>query len=200
MDFFKNNGAKEKSVYQKPCAMDTESVLRLVLEQNLISCLWSVVIKKEFYTQNKIIFPAGINYGEDSLFIIELLLYNPVADYLDGAYYHHNINPRSFTRTNMEQRYRERVKFLQQLSLTLGTHKRTDLEAYNFFPFYDKFEMLCSGVFSKKDYQELFSLPFSRHYSKRVDFRKYFLLVIAETWLYPLAKFFAVTINKLRRK
>jgi glycosyltransferase involved in cell wall biosynthesis len=200
MDFLKNTKDKEKYVHQKPCGLDTESVLRLVLEQKLISCLWAVVIKRDFYVKNKIIFSEGINYGEDSLFIIELLLYNPVIDYLGEAFYHHNVNPQSFTRTNMEQRYRERVKFLRQLSLTLEGHNRADLAQHNFFPFYDKFEMLCSGVFSKKEYHELFSLPLTPYYSKRVDFRKYVLLAMAETWLYPLARFFAVSINQFRKK
>jgi glycosyltransferase involved in cell wall biosynthesis len=200
MDFFKNTEAKEKHIHQKPCALDTESIVRLVLEQKLISCLWSVLIKKDFYDKNKIVFPEDINYGEDSLFIIELLLYNPVIDYLGVAFYHHSVNPHSFTRTNREQRYRERVTFLRQLSLTLDTHNRADLERHNFFPFYDKFEMLSSGLFSKGEYHELFSLPLTRDYSRRVDFRKYFLLVMAETWFYPLAKFFAVSIKQFRKK
>ena len=200
IDFIKENACgKKRIVVQKPFITDTETIIRMVLERKMLSCLWNVIINRDFYLKNKINFNEDINYGEDTLFILELLLNNPKSGYLDGAYYHHTYNQDSFTRKNKKQRYIERVNFLNMIDLLLDKYDRNNLTKNNFFPFYDKFEMLSSGVFSKEEYQKLFSLSFTSYYSRRIDFRKYFLLALAETWFYPLAKFITVSIKKYRK-
>jgi glycosyltransferase involved in cell wall biosynthesis len=199
MDFFEENTAgKERYICQKSSSNNIETVLRLVMEGKLFSCLWNVIINKDLYLRNNISFQDGINYGEDSLFILQLLLNNPIIGYLPEAYYHHSYNYNSFTRGNQKQRYAERVKFLERLPLLLEKYNRNDLAEHNFFPLNDKYEMLCSGVFSKKEYQELFHILLTPYYRKQAGFRKYFLLCLAETALYPLAKFKATVLRVLK--
>jgi hypothetical protein len=60
--------------------------------------------------------------------------------------------------------------------------------------------MLSSGVFSKKEYRELLQIPFSLYYLRNFNILKYFLLALAQTWFYPLAKFLAVSIKQFRNK
>ena len=201
MDFYRENASgKELYIRQKPTALDAETVIRLELEGKLFSCLWSILISRNLYIQNKVIFTEDINYGEDSLFIIELLLNNPRIGYLEGAYYHFTHNSSSFTRKNRKERFRERLKFLDQLSLLLEKYKRNDLEAYNFFPLIDKYEMLCSGVFSRKEYQALFSPRITPYYLKRSGFRKYFLLKMAETKFYSVSQFLARFLRQVKNR
>jgi glycosyltransferase involved in cell wall biosynthesis len=201
LDFFKEDqNGSEKVILQKPVALDTETIIRMVLEQRISSCLWSVVIKKDFYNSNKVIFYNDINYGEDSLFIIELLLNNPNIDYLERAFYHHTCNRISFTRTNKKQRFEDRNKFLCQMSFLLEKYKRNDMEKYNFFPLSDKYLMLTSGIFTKKEYQAFFSPPITYYYMKRCGFKNYFLLTLAETQFYSLARFFAVSIEQFKNR
>ena len=201
MDFFEENAlGKELCTVQNPASTDTETIIRLVLEGKLYSCLWNVVINRNLYAMNNITFSEDINYGEDSLFIIELLLNKPSIGYLAGAYYHHTFNHGSFTRTNRKQRYLNRVKFLEQLPLLLEKYDRNDLAAYNFFPLNDKYEILCSGVFNKNEYQALFSSPIDSYYLKQSGFRKYVLLIIAETFFYPMLKFSIISFRSLKKK
>jgi len=200
MDFFKETvGGRTRSVSRKPFALDSETVIKLVLEGKLLSCLWNVIIKRNLYIQNKVCFTEDINYGEDSLFIIELLLKNPKIDYLKGAYYHHTFNRNSFTRENKKARYTERIKFIKRLFILLEEYNRNDLEKYNFFPLNDKYEMLNCGEFSKEEYQLLFKPIITFYYLKRTGLRKYFLLVLAETDFYFIAKFIALFIQKIRK-
>jgi glycosyltransferase involved in cell wall biosynthesis len=199
MDFIKENATgKKQNIVQKLSALDTETVIRLVLERKLLSCLWNVIINREFYIKMGINFTEGINYGEDTLFILELILNNANVGYLRGTHYHHTYNQDSFTRKNQKQRYIERVDFLDKIDPLLEKYNRNDLSKHNFLPFYDKFEMLCSGLFSKKEYQKLFSLSFNSYYLKHVDFKRYSLLVLAETWFYPIVKYIAIFIRRFR--
>jgi len=201
MDFFdENSSGKESCISQNISIFDTDNVIRQVLEGNLFSCLWNVIIKRELYFLNNISFAEGINYGEDSLFVIELLLNNPKIEYLNGAFYHHTFNHNSFTRKNMKNRYMERSKFLNQIPLLLEKYGHFDFAEYNFFPLNDKYEMLCSGILSGKEYRELFPLSLTAYHRKNCEFTKYILLSLSETWFYSPVKFFILLVRSLKKK
>jgi len=201
MDFYDENlSGKENYISQNISIFDTDKVIKQALEGNLFSCLWNVIIKRELYFLNNINFVEGINYGEDSLFVIELLLNNPKIKYLSGAYYHHTFNHNSFTRKNKKNRYMERSKFLNQIPLLLKKYDRLDLDKYNFFPINDKYEMLCSGIFSRKEYIELFPLLLTAYHRKNCEFTKYILLSLAETWFYSPVKFFILFVRLIKNK
>jgi glycosyltransferase involved in cell wall biosynthesis len=201
MDFYdERSSGKECYVSQKIPFSVKDTVIRQVLEGNLFSCLWNVIIKRDLYFLNKISFAEGINYGEDSLFVIELLLNKPKIEYLSGAYYHHTFNHNSFTRKNRKNRYMERSKFLNQIPLLLGKYNRLDLDKHNFFPINDKYAMLCSGVFSRKEYKELFSISLTAYHRKYFGLLKYILLLMAEKGFYYTAKFSVLLIHSLKNK
>ena len=196
LDFFdESSNLKEKYFNQNPSSMDSETVIKDVLECRLFSCLWNIIIKKDFYIKFNILFSEVINYGEDTLFILELLLNKPEIGYLEGAFYHHTFNRASYTRKNKKDRFYERVKFLFELKALLEKYNRADLNENNFFPYNDKFEMLSSGVFSGKEYQSLFTLSFNQYYRGNTRYLKYLLLFMAETKFYILARFTAKIIK-----
>ena len=199
LDFFdENSSLKEIYFNQKPSSTEIEQVLKDVLEGKQFSCLWNVVIKKSFINQNNIVFTDNINYGEDTLFITEILLNKPVFNYLSGAFYHHTYNSGSYTRKNKKNKYFERVKFLNELKALLVKYNRTDLNDSNFFPFNDKFEMLSSGVFTRKEYQSLYPLSFIKNYRKHAKYIKYFLLSMAESKLYFIARLLSILIRIIK--
>jgi len=201
MDFFDENvSGKEHYVPQKFSFLDLDTVICQIFNQNLYSCLWNVIIKKDLYLLNKISFIEGINYGEDSLFVIELLLNNPKIEYLNGAFYHHTFNRNSFTRKNKKDRYIERSKFLNQIPPLLEKYNRSDLGEYNFFPVNDKYEMLCSGIFSRKEYEAFFSLSLTAYHKKHCEFLKFFLLSLAEAGFYSPVKFSILFVRSLKKK
>ena len=199
MDFTEENkNGIENIVFRQPASLDCETIIRLVLEGKLYSCLWNIAVKKDFYLNNNINFTDGVNYGEDSLFIIELLLNSPVIHYLSNGYYHHTYNFNSFTNKNIKQRYLERSDFHSQLSVLLNRYDRNDLNKNNFFPMNDKYEILYRGILSKNEYQNLFSPEITIYYLKRYGIKKYIMLYFAETIFYTLVKNF-ILFNEYRK-
>ncbi|MCL2185388.1 MAG: glycosyltransferase [Treponema sp.] len=186
MDFFQElNTGKEHYIIQKP---DTDDIIRPVLEGKIYSCLWNVIFRKDFCDKYNINFPDGINYGEDTLFIIELLLNKPEILYFNNAFYHHTFNKRSYTNINKKQKLLERVKFHKPLELLLTEYNRSDLLKHNFFPFIDKYEILYSGFFEKKEYHSIFKLSFTWYFFRKFPFKNFLMLCLSETFLFPLVK------------
>ena len=201
MDFFEEN-TKGKFVFvdQNPVSIDTETVLCLVLEGKLYSCLWNVVIKHDFYVKLNTQFTHEINYGEDSLFLIELLLNNAKIDYISGANYYHSINLSSYTRTNKKQKFIDRLKFLEYLDIFLEKYQKVNLAIHNFFPFNDKYEILCSGLFKKDEYLNLLPIKPGTFYFKRAGFKKFIRLKLAEGWMYTLIKYSIIFPRSIKNK
>jgi len=199
-DFFKNySNGRKKYRSQNLISLDKDVIIMLILEKKILSCPWNFVINKKYYLNCKVIFNENINYGEDTLFILELMLNNPKNYYIEKAYYHHFYNDNSYTRTNIKQKYIERKLFHNCLHALFQKYNRENMLKYNFFPMNDKFEMLSSGIFTRNEYNKIFPLTLSFFYARNSSFIKYFLLYMAETPLYYSAKRLAVFIKYLRR-
>jgi glycosyltransferase involved in cell wall biosynthesis len=201
MDFFEENPyGKESYKNQNPVCLEAEVVLRLILKEHMFSFIWSVLIRQNLYENFEISFPGGINYGEDSMVIIELLLNNPKISYLSGAYYHHSFNRNSLTRRNIKEKYYERIKFLKNLKYIFQKYNRIDFDnnSVNFFPLNAKYEMLSDGILSRNEYQDILQIKNNVSYLKNSGLRKYILLILAETKFYFIAKFFAQLIRKIK--
>jgi len=199
-DFYKEyTNGKIKYKSQNPISHNNNVIIKMILEKKILSCQWNFVINKIFYLNTKVIFNKNINYGEDTLFILELIFNSPKISYINRAYYHHLYNDNSYTRTNIKQKYIDRLLFLKYLPMLFQRYNKENMLKYNFFPMNDKFEMLSSGVFTRSEYQKLFPLSLSLFYAQNSNFIKYFLLYMAETPLYSLAKFLAFFVKYLER-
>jgi glycosyltransferase involved in cell wall biosynthesis len=199
-DYIKNY-TNNKNIYksQNPFSLDNNIIIKLILEKRILSCTWNFLYKKEFIINNKVFFNKNINYGEDTLFILELMLNNPNIFYINKAYYHHFINESSYTRTNLKQKYKDRILFYNCLSDLFHRYRKENMLKNNFFPMNDKFEILLSGIFTRNEYKNIIPLSLSFFYAKNTNFIKYFLLFLAETPLYYIAKNLAFLIRHLRR-
>jgi glycosyltransferase involved in cell wall biosynthesis len=201
MDFFEQNpSGKEYYKQQKIITLEAKLLLHLALKERIFSYIWNILVKQSMYNNYGIAFPQDINYGEDSIIVIELLLNNPKISYLPCAYYHHSFNYNSLTRKNVKGKYYERLKFLDGLKHLFKKYNRTDLDndSINFFPLNAKYEMLSDGLFSKNEYQSFFKIKNNISYLKYTGIRRFVLLTLAETKFYFLAKVFAQIIRKIK--
>jgi glycosyltransferase involved in cell wall biosynthesis len=199
-DFFEEiSPGKERYHSQNPHALDSEIVIRMVLEGRIFSCLWNIIINRNFYVNSNVIFKSGINYGEDTLFVMELLLKKPRISYLAGAYYYHTQNDASFTRIKERKIYLHRIDFLNHIPILLDEYNRNDLVQYNFFPLNDKYEILKSGLLSKKEYHTFFPPSFSFYFLRQSGLLKFLLLFMAETNFYYPVKYLAVLLKRIKR-
>ena len=199
-DFYENTSLTNgKHLNQTPISMENSTILSMILGNKLFSCLWNVVIKKDFCLNKNICFNYDTNYGEDSLFIMEFLLNNPKVDYLNKASYHHFINPYSYTRKDKKERYLERLKFLNLIPPLFIRYKREALLEYNSFPLHDKYEALSSKIFSKKEYRSFSSLKISHKIPGFGNMLKYFLLLLGDSFLYYPARSLASFLKQAKR-
>jgi len=201
MDFYNESpNGKQKLCVQKPCVKNNDDTVKQVVKGELFSCLWNIVLKRDFYINNKIKFHETVNYGEDTLFIVEALLYKPKINRVNGAFYHHTFNKNSFTQHNKKAKFIERIKFIEQLNLLFEKYNRLDLLKYNFIPINDKYEMLASGIFSKEEYQKLFAININFGYLQQFGIFKYIILSLAETNFYYIARSLLNFSKKLKYK
>jgi len=198
IDFYnESSNGKQKLCVQKPCVKDNDKAIKQVVKGELFSCLWNIVIKRDFYINNKLRFHEAINYGEDTLFIVEVLFFKPVIKKINGTFYHHTFNKNSFTQHNKKAKFAERIKFIEQLNLLFEKYNRLDLKKYNFISINDKYEMLKSGIFSKEEYQNLFKININFGYLTQYGILKYIIMSLAETNLYCFIKCLLTFYQKL---
>ncbi|MCL2094172.1 MAG: glycosyltransferase [Treponema sp.] len=196
-DFFQGTGlGKERYQGQGIKNLSAPALTQGVLEGRVFSCLWNIIFKSDFFRTQGVQFSPGINYGEDTLFVLDLLLAGPKISYLPRAFYHFCLNEASFTRKEKKPRFTERLLFLKALEDRLNHQPR--YKRHNFFPMNDKYEMLCSREFSRIEYKTLYTPALSFFYLRRGGLRKFFILALAETWAYYLARALAVLLRSLR--
>jgi glycosyltransferase involved in cell wall biosynthesis len=195
-----SSNGKEKLFIQKPNVKYNDKAIKQVVKGELFSCLWNIIFKKDFYINNNLRFNETVNYGEDTLFIIEALFFKPKIKKINGVFYHHTFNKDSFTQQNKKVKFIERIKFIEQLNILFEKYNRLDLKKYNFIPVNDKYEMLASGIFSKEEYQKLFKININFGYLKQFGVYKYIILSLAETNLYYFARSLLISSRNLKNK
>ena len=96
-DYFVNYSSKSRYISQKPSSYRPEEIVDELFHR-LHGSLWNKMIKTSCYRNNSITFQKGVNYCEDKLFNIKLLMdgVNKVS-YIHRAYYHYVQNSGSYT-------------------------------------------------------------------------------------------------------
>ena len=200
MDFYnESSNGKEKLCVQKPCVNDNDKAIKQVVKGELFSCLWNTVFKRDFYINNKLKFHETVNYGEDTLFIVEALFFKPIIKKINGTFYHHTFNKNSFTQRNKKTKFVERIKFNEQLNILFEKYNRLDLKKYNFIFINDKYEILKSEIFSKEEYHELFKIKINIGYLTQYGVLKYIIMSLAETNLYCFIKYLLTFSQKYKK-
>jgi len=199
INFYNESTKGKQELYiQKPCVNDNNKVIKQILKGELYSCLWNIVFKKDFYINNKLKFNKSVNYGEDTLFIVEALFNKPTIKRINGTFYHHTFNINSFTQYDKKAKFIERINFINQFNELFDKYNRLDLKKYNFIPINDKYEMLTSGLFSREEYHKIYTLKINLSYIIQIGIRKFILLSLAETNLYYFARRLIIFNRKLK--
>ena len=199
INFYNESTKGKQELYiQKPCVNDNDKVIKQILKGELYSCLWNIVFKKDFYINNKLKFNKSVNYGEDTLFIVEALFNKPTIKRINGTFYHHTFNINSFTQYDKKAKFIERINFINQFNELFDKYNRLDLKKYNFIPINDKYEMLTSGLFSREEYHKIYTLKINLSYIIQIGIRKFILLSLAETNLYYFARRLIIFNRKLK--
>lgn len=143
---------------QKPSQLDAKHILH-DLFYHLHGSLCNKLIKVDICKQLKISFPNQINYGEDLLFLIQLLKKKPdlKISYIPKAFYHYDLqtNSNSLTRNYTLETLEQRKKFVSILEQILNSEK----EKYLIYRVKEeiKIEAFRNNLLTKNEFITLYS-------------------------------------------
>lgn len=107
-DYYTNSGDKQVLNIQSPTDVSDNVQIIRDLFQQLHGSSWNKLVRRVCYSLYDISFPKGLNYCEDQLTIVRLLLSPIKVTYLNKAFYHYFDNPNSITRNYQRQQYDSR--------------------------------------------------------------------------------------------
>ena len=107
-DFIGSYATYEKHIKQKN-EFDPMKCIKLLLSEKLHGALWTKLIKRTLYTDNKIVFYDG-NWG-DLRASVQLLYYAERIAYIPKSYYHYvQYNPNSLSVKDLESRLNDMIQ------------------------------------------------------------------------------------------
>ena len=111
-DFYVDSENERVYRTQNVSSITSSVVLKELLFHRLHGSLWNKLIRLACYTENNIKFIKDLNYCEDYLVCVKILIHDIKIAYLDQAFYHYDqkVNSESITR-------KFSVKTLEQLNM-----------------------------------------------------------------------------------
>ncbi|SHK89470.1 glycosyltransferase [Fibrobacter sp. UWB12] len=150
MDFFVNVNKKKYLRKQKPKSLTPSTILRQILNADILGSVWLRIIRKDFYDKHPTAFPEHVGYCEDVLFWANFFQQQPKINYLPKAFYHYvQDNNDSITRNYTIEKYIEQKKFIYELKKILPSCFKTDI---NMAAFNVKMEALRNGYLTYSDF------------------------------------------------
>ena len=149
-DYYYNDAYAQKKHIQSPSALDHLTVLKEILQLKLHGSCGNKLVRLECYKRFSVRFPVDINYSEDLIANVELLLHPLRVYYIPKAYYHYCINPASITNNYTIQTYCQRKKAYFKLEEILPVELECSLKN---LAISIKMEAFSNGLMSKKEFQ-----------------------------------------------
>ena len=162
-DFYKQRARGTKRSKQKPTTLSAASIIDELLNGKLHGPLWNKLIRTSLYSKYNISFVPGLNYCEDLLVCVKLLLNHIKVAYVNEALYHYNmiVNDNSITRNYSREKLELRLTFLHHLfkAIPAGKHERSKGNIATAVAY----QCLQWGVLTDEEYAEIFG-----------EYKKYF--------------------------
>ena len=120
-DFYLDTKENSSYITQEFVKQDSQHVLQELLLHRLHGSLWNKLIKLSCYTDYNIRFIKDLNYCEDYMICVKILMNSVKIAYLNKAFYHYDqiVNDNSITRKYTIDTYRVRCRFIDELKLVL---------------------------------------------------------------------------------
>ena len=155
-DFFKQRARYTKRSNQRPTKLSASSIIDDLLNSKLHGPLWNKLIRTSLYNKFDIKFVPRLNYCEDLLVCVKLLMHNIKVAYVNEALYYYNmvINDNSITRNYSREKLELRLEFLRHLFAAIpeGKHEMGKVNVATSVAY----QCLQWGVLTDKEYAEIF--------------------------------------------
>lgn len=154
-DILEERGKTTKYVSQQPQSLDRDQLAIELLKIHGSPC--NKLIRRNFYKDAGIGYVKGLNYGEDKLFNIELVLHGISVAYLPKALYHYDLsaNPDSAVHSITRKQVLNREKYVDTLRNLMSDdifQKEIDYRHLE-----TAYYAILSKSFSKSEYKNMFA-------------------------------------------
>lgn len=177
-NYFHDNNNQKISYPQKPLSCNSLDIIRDILEGRLHGSTCNKLIRNELIIQHAISFNEQVNYCEDVLFIVQVLLKSKEITYLDKTYYHYCFNDQSITnKANLSQISRFPF-YLDNLWFTVRDYPKL-IDSYHLHVLRVKLIMINNKTYSIKKIKLLYEE--SNKYWIKLDvhwFKKLYLMFL----------------------
>lgn len=129
-------------------------ICKAIVSNRMIGTLWNKLIRHSFYKKYNVSYIHDINYCEDVLILVQILLHNVKVVFLRKAFYYYNKeNPTSITTNYTRETFEGRIRYIQELRKLLPL-KEFEQEC-NDAEFCVKMEALYFGFIKKEDFGKI---------------------------------------------
>lgn len=137
--------------------------------------LWNKLVKTSLYKENNVKFFKGINFGEDMLIILQLLLANPRVSVVNQAFYHYIANPDSITGSFSRKKFNERLALIEKIQKLTNHLPNIDL---SLLKLQIKLDMVRSRLYNKQELRKIYPNHLKKILTSqvRLDFKLLYLL------------------------
>jgi glycosyltransferase involved in cell wall biosynthesis len=119
-DFFYDNGEKFQLSIDKPTTLEPYSIISDICKGKVSSGVCNKLIRHNLYNKFLISFSKRINYGEDQLVLIQLLMNVKKVSYLNKSYYYYYCNSESITKKVDKDFFSSKISpFITELEIIL---------------------------------------------------------------------------------
>ena len=165
-DIMFENGKKAKCQKQQPTSFDRNTLIHdLLCKLNNGPC--NKLVRRAAYMDRDIRYPQDLNYGEDQLFNLNMLLAGITVSYVPKALYHYDIvsNPDSAARGGSLKKIQDRDSFINALKELLPQEYEKGID-----------NQALSNVYQAIVYKPFTRAQFNSKYSylKRLKWKEYY--------------------------
>lgn len=165
----KSLGRKSHNNWNDNCsALD---VSKAIVSNKMIGTLWNKLIRHNLYKKFNVSYIRGINYCEDVLILVQILLHPVKIVFLRKAFYYYNKeNPTSITTNYTKETFDGRIKYIQELRklLPLAEFKQECNDA----EFCVKMEALYFGVIKIDDFGRILPSSINTIFRSNITFKR----------------------------
>ena len=187
-DYYEVVDSQSRYKTQRPQTLTPDVVIKDILSGRIMGSLCNKLIRHELYKKCGIRFVAGINYCEDVLICVQMLLNDVKVAYKENAYYYYDMTDmNSITRNYTAATYEMRKRYIAALKSILPSsyQKYIDWAALQV-----KAGAFVHGVMTAEEYKTYYPLSLGRILSSNQSPRIKVAFVLANMGLYRVGECF----------
>lgn len=183
-DYFEEKDNIKIPKYQISVTSPIEMV-EAIFSDIMAGYLWNKIFKTSILKENHVLFQKGIDYGEDQLFVVRMLLFCKNVSYCNKLFYHYVFRENSIMNVcKSKHKYEMQKKCLNEFIKISKFYKLNLLPKLLHY----KCEMIFSGYFTKKECNEFGFVRYVDLLNSKIDLKNKLLLLFAKIGFFVTAQ------------